>query len=152
MSKSRKTGTCSCWFPRLTPASMMSQRWKGWKVVQMLSLYVSLDLKLVFSSKLSFNLFSVNGFDQNLEISWNTSVLAVDVSPSPFPLFGASECVCSWFHRRQSMAFIAIQAPEPPESQWLLGGELPTARKWVSSPQWLMWINPTKVPFITGVN
>ena len=25
----------------------------------------------------------------------------------------------------------------------LLGGELPTNRKWVSSPQWFQWINPT---------
>ena len=28
----------------------------------------------------------------------------------------------------------------------------PTARKWVSSPQFFLWINPTKIPFITGVN
>ena len=28
----------------------------------------------------------------------------------------------------------------------LLGGELPTNRKWVSSPQWLMWINPLLIP------
>ena len=27
----------------------------------------------------------------------------------------------------------------------------PRNRKWVSSPQWLMWIYPTKIPFITGV-
>ena len=29
---------------------------------------------------------------------------------------------------------------------YLLGGELPTNRKWVSSPQWFQWINPTKIP------
>ena len=33
----------------------------------------------------------------------------------------------------------------------LLGGELPTNRKWVSSPQENKWINPTKISFITGV-
>ena len=33
----------------------------------------------------------------------------------------------------------------------ILGGELPTNRKWVSSPQFFEWINPTKIPFITGV-
>ena len=27
----------------------------------------------------------------------------------------------------------------------------PTNRKWVSSPQFFQWINPTKIPFITGV-
>ena len=55
-----------------------------------------------------------------------------------------------------SMALKSISSSHAGEEPYrkmeaLLGGELPTNRKWVSSPQWLMWINPTKIPFITGV-
>jgi len=34
----------------------------------------------------------------------------------------------------------------PPDLGQLLGGELPTNRKWVSSPQFFEWINPTRKP------
>ena len=49
--------------------------------------------------------------------------------------------------------FSGVQMPMVGWAPWSITDYLvvhPTARKWVKKTQWLMWINPTKIPFRTG--